>query len=130
MNQVYLWPSSRDRTANAAAVVGQKVLLTDYLLQHMSKRQVDWVVAHELVHLRHRHPGKGAAAGLLGIGFMVSYLAILYVQQAALMFPDFQSLFGTLFQLRYGFMLVLFMGFLWVRNVRMREMNSSRTTRP
>lgn len=57
VKQVYLWPTRRDRSANAAAAVGNKVLLSDYLLQHMSKRQVDWVVAHELVHLRHRHPG-------------------------------------------------------------------------
>ena len=59
VNQVYLWQTKDDRSANAAAVVGNKVLLTDYLLQNLSKRQVDYVVAHELAHLRHRHPGMG-----------------------------------------------------------------------
>lgn len=58
IRQVYLMPSSKDRHANAAAVQGNKVVLFDYLVQNMSRREVDAIVAHELAHLRFRHPGK------------------------------------------------------------------------
>jgi hypothetical protein len=41
-------------------------MLTDYLLQHLSRREVDAVVAHEVAHLKHRHPR------LLGIAFLLA----------------------------------------------------------
>lgn len=67
IRQVYLVPSGQDRVANAAAVVGNKVVLYDYLVRSLSRREVDAVIAHELAHLRFRHPGKGGrfAAGVV-----------------------------------------------------------------
>ena len=74
LQQIYLLPTSKARIANAYARTGNSVILTDYLLQHLSKREVDAVVAHEITHLQRRHPrwlsitlliGCGAA-GLLG----------------------------------------------------------------
>jgi hypothetical protein len=41
-------------------------MLTDYLLQHLSRREVDAVVAHEVAHLKHRHPR------LLGVAFLLA----------------------------------------------------------
>jgi hypothetical protein len=38
VNQVYLQPTTAEREANAAAAIGNKVILTDYLLQHLSPR--------------------------------------------------------------------------------------------
>ncbi len=58
LRQVFVMPTSKGREANAAAAVGNMVLLNDYLLQHLTKREVDAVVAHELAHLRQRHPGR------------------------------------------------------------------------
>ena len=42
--------------ANAGAHRGNNILLSDYLLEHLSKREVDRVLAHELAHLKRRHP--------------------------------------------------------------------------
>ena len=38
--------------ANAFAAQGNTVMLTDYLLTHLTRREVDAVVAHELTHLK------------------------------------------------------------------------------
>lgn len=73
VRQVYVLPAGKWRMANAFAMQGNNVLLTDYLLQHLSKREVDAIVAHELAHLQRRDPRRlwtiivlvGAAAGVL-----------------------------------------------------------------
>jgi Zn-dependent protease with chaperone function len=119
VNQVYLWPTKDDRAANAAAAVGDKVLLTDYLLQHLSKRQVDWVVAHELVHLRHRHPG-AAARGLWVVGVGL-YLGFFYLWFAAPTSPGLQRVLGGLVQCRFGVLLLLHLGLLVVYNFGRRR---------
>jgi Zn-dependent protease with chaperone function len=53
---VYILSASRRRLANAFATSGNTVILTDYLLANLSKREAEAVVAHELAHLRYRHP--------------------------------------------------------------------------
>lgn len=57
LNQVYVIPGVRTRFANAFATSGNDVLISDFLLARLSRREVDAVLAHELAHLRHRHPG-------------------------------------------------------------------------
>jgi len=56
IRQLYVLPMARSRLANAFAVQGETVMLTDYLLTHLGRREVDTVLAHEVTHLRHRHP--------------------------------------------------------------------------
>lgn len=51
---VYIIPD--DESANAFAAKGNLVALTNYLLQRLNRREVDAVVAHELTHLRKKHP--------------------------------------------------------------------------
>lgn len=58
VRQVYVIPTVRSQMANAFAAQGNNVLLTDYLLERLSRREIDAVVGHELTHLRHRHPRK------------------------------------------------------------------------
>ncbi len=49
--------AARDaRLMNAFALQGRRVLITDTLLEQLSRREVDSVIAHELAHLRFRHP--------------------------------------------------------------------------
>ncbi|MGV8042612.1 MAG: M48 family metallopeptidase [Thermoanaerobaculaceae bacterium] len=56
VQQLYVLPARKARLANALAALGNVVVLTDYLLANLSRREVDAVVAHELAHLRKRHP--------------------------------------------------------------------------
>lgn len=58
--QVYVTPSQKMRMANAFAHPRQNILLTDYLLKNMSKREVDAIVGHELTHLQAKHGQKRA----------------------------------------------------------------------
>ncbi len=89
LQQLYVMPVGRTRLANAFAVMGNTVILTDYLLGRLSKREVDAVVAHELAHLKLKHPSKIAGAYLLGLAlagvlwsglWVVSLFAAFFVQ--------------------------------------------------
>jgi Zn-dependent protease with chaperone function len=121
VNQIYLWRSHRDRAANAAAVVGNKVLLSDYLLQHMSKRQVDWVVAHELVHLRHRHPGKVASGGAVWLAVVAFYVLTFYARNMGGLPSGLRVAYDVVMLLRYGLLLALLRCDVWLRTFRMRR---------
>lgn len=71
LQQIYILPASRMRMANAFATAGNSVILTDYLLAHLNRREVEAVVAHEVAHLRHRHP---RLLGLAMAGILVAWM--------------------------------------------------------
>jgi Zn-dependent protease with chaperone function len=54
LQQVYIMPSPG--AVNAFAVQNGNVILTDQLLQHLNKRELDAIIAHELAHLQYKHP--------------------------------------------------------------------------
>ena len=58
VKQVFIMPAARTQVANAFAARNGMVMFTDYLLQRLDKREVDAIAAHELTHLRHKHPAK------------------------------------------------------------------------
>jgi len=58
LQQVYLIPSGKGQMANAFARTGNTISFTDFLLRRMSQREVDYVMAHELNHLKFKHPAK------------------------------------------------------------------------
>src|SRR5271166_3883685 len=68
IKQVFVLSSGRMQVANAYATGAQTVMFTDYLLQRLTKREVDAIAGHELTHLRHRHPKK---LGLTLIGVIL-----------------------------------------------------------
>ena len=55
LRQLYVLPTPFMPMANAFALRGDRILLTDQLLNVLSRKEVDAVVAHEIGHLRHRH---------------------------------------------------------------------------
>ncbi len=85
LQQVYVLPMKRARMANAFAVQGQVVMLTDLLLERLSREEVDAVLAHEIAHLKRGDPLKIALAwfgftlvpflSLLSLGFGWALLA-------------------------------------------------------
>jgi Zn-dependent protease with chaperone function len=62
LKQLHIMPMARSRIANAFAVSDQSVILTDYLIQRLSRRELEAVMAHEIAHLRLKHPRKLALA--------------------------------------------------------------------
>src|SRR2546430_10378795 len=86
LQQIYLIPSGKGRMANAFARTGNTIAFTDYLLSQMTKREVNFVIAHELTHLQKKHANKLASilAGVaVGLGFAVASLG------SFLQFPTF-----------------------------------------
>lgn len=69
LHQIYVLPMSRGRIANAFAMRGNNVLFTDYLLAHLTRREVDGVIAHELAHLGRNHLRILSVGMLLACGF-------------------------------------------------------------
>jgi Zn-dependent protease with chaperone function len=66
LKQLYILPTGKMPQANAFAMRGGNVIITDHLLQSLSRREVDAIAAHELGHLKFHHP-----TWLLGIFFAV-----------------------------------------------------------
>jgi Zn-dependent protease with chaperone function len=76
VNQIFVIPAGKGQIANAYAAKNRIVMFTDYLLEHLSKREVDGVAAHELGHLRHKHPAKLTFALIAAI-FLPQYFSAL-----------------------------------------------------
>ena len=83
LQQVYLIPSGKGQMANAFASSGNNISFTDFLLQRMNPREVDYVMAHELTHLRLKHPSKLVGARLAGFFLGMFLMAGLYFVPAA-----------------------------------------------
>jgi Zn-dependent protease with chaperone function len=56
LNQIAVVPADRWRDANAYALQGNNLWITDYLLKQLNVLEVDAIVAHELGHLKLKHP--------------------------------------------------------------------------
>ena len=55
LRSLILLPAGQMQEANAFASRNNTVLLTDYLLQNMTRREVNAVMGHEMTHLQHKH---------------------------------------------------------------------------
>jgi Zn-dependent protease with chaperone function len=91
LQQVYIIPSGKGQMANAFARRGNVISFTDFLLQRMSRREVNYVLGHELSHLKLGHPGKLALAAVVsyfvaitGVGFLDPFLHLSAVPRYAL----------------------------------------------
>ncbi|HEY1422928.1 MAG TPA: M48 family metalloprotease [Candidatus Acidoferrum sp.] len=101
LQQVYLLPPSRSRLANAYARSGRSILLTHYLLSHLTRREVDAVVAHELAHVKHDHP-RLLSFALMG-GFAAVAVPYFSYQWPQLWKPLFDVMFVAIPLLTYYF---------------------------
>jgi len=91
LQQIYLLPPSKSRMANAYARSGRSILLTHYLLSHLTRREVDAVVGHELAHIKNDHPR------LLGLALLGGYAAVAFPYFAFSPGPYWKPLFDLLF---------------------------------
>lgn len=76
VRELYVMPQRRARMANAFAAQNNSVLITDYLLAHLGRDEVDAVLAHELAHLHRQHPQRLAFA-LFGAAFLPATVWVL-----------------------------------------------------
>jgi Zn-dependent protease with chaperone function len=67
VKNIMLLPAGKAQMANAFAAANNNVMFTDYLLQKLTRREVDAVAAHELTHLKKQHPAKLVFAMLAAI---------------------------------------------------------------
>ncbi len=58
LRQLYVVPFRRFRLANAFAVQGRAVMLTDQLIERLDRDEVDAVLMHELAHLSRNDPAR------------------------------------------------------------------------
>jgi Zn-dependent protease with chaperone function len=79
LQQVYVMPTRKARMANALARRGNSIIVTDYLLEHLSKREVDGVLAHELGHLIKGNRSRGLRFALF-ITFVIAVFVMANLQ--------------------------------------------------
>ncbi len=109
LQQVIILPAQRMQIANAFASSANTVMFTDFLLERMSKREVDAIAGHELTHLKCSHPAKlqiavfAAVFAPMGIGFFNAFFGIpmMSLVRAGVKLPlavitGFYSMQGTL----------------------------------
>lgn len=77
LRQIYVLPAGKGNLANAFASHAGHVLVSDYLLRTLSKREVDAVMAHEVAHLRRRHPAAMRLAFVLAIAVPIALAVVL-----------------------------------------------------
>jgi heat shock protein HtpX len=63
LREVYVLPAARTRLANAYAMENDRILLTDFLLAHFTRREVAAIAAHEVDHLRQKRQTPWAQLG-------------------------------------------------------------------
>ena len=69
LKDAYVLPEDRAQLSNAFARSDDTVGVTNSVLRHLSRREVDAVMAHEIGHLQARHPhGSGTRTLLIVIG--------------------------------------------------------------
>lgn len=79
VKQVSFLSTGSDRTANAFAANGNLLIFTDRLLSDLSRREVDGMIAHELAHLRRRHPARPTQAqAISGLAPLLILLALAF----------------------------------------------------
>jgi Zn-dependent protease with chaperone function len=101
LKQLYVMPMARLQGANAFAVSNGTVMLTDVLLEQLSEREVVAVMAHEVAHLKHKHPIRIARTGLFALIFpliLLQWLSLLRWLPSilAIAVPVLSSLLATL----------------------------------
>ncbi len=71
LREAFLIADTNGRTVNAFASSGENILLTEYLLSQFSRREIDFIVGHELAHLQRKHIQKNVWISVLTVPVMI-----------------------------------------------------------
>jgi Zn-dependent protease with chaperone function len=88
LREAFLIADTNGRTVNAFASSGDNILLTEYLLSQFSRREMDFILSHELAHLQRKHIQKNVWLSVLTVpvlvfmnsflgGFVMTFLTLL-----------------------------------------------------
>lgn len=90
LQQIYVVSALKSKMANALAMSNSSVILTDYLIENLSKREIDAAMGHELTHIRRKHPILLARVFLFTLAFpALALLVFAFVHEiASLPGPD------------------------------------------
>ena len=77
LKNIFVLPSGKLPVANAFAAGNGVVMVTDYVLHKLSRREVEAVAAHEIGHLQYKHPQKLGAA-FLGVILVPMFVRSLF----------------------------------------------------
>ena len=75
IQQAFIMPARANLMGNAFAIMGNKVMITDYLLERLTRKETDCVVGHEVAHLKYRHTLMLSWLGFIGI-YLLVYLGL------------------------------------------------------
>ena len=67
LKQIYVLPEGSAQLSNAFARSDNAVMLTGSLLRHLSKREVDAIMGHEIGHLKEKHPHRKGIVTLISL---------------------------------------------------------------
>jgi Zn-dependent protease with chaperone function len=65
LKQIYVLPEGSAQLSNAFARSDNAVMLTGSLLRHLSRREVDAIMGHEIGHLKEKHPHRKGVVTLV-----------------------------------------------------------------
>ena len=90
LREAFLIADTNGRTVNAFASMGENILLTEYILSQFTRRELDFIVSHELSHLRRKHIQKQLWVSVLTIpallmmnSFLAGFVMTLFVLAGA-----------------------------------------------
>lgn len=94
LQQIFVLPPAQWRLINVFAFPGLGLHLTPPLLEHLTTREVDALMAHELTHLGRQRTWSGLGAFLFGVGFGPSFVVFLFCLSGAFNADRWWPLFG------------------------------------
>jgi len=77
LGQIYVVPAGKARQANAFAHSANNLIFTEYLINELTKREVDAVIGHELTHLKKGHPRWLGSSFTFSLGAVIAAWAFL-----------------------------------------------------
>ncbi|HEX5602003.1 MAG TPA: M48 family metalloprotease [Pyrinomonadaceae bacterium] len=77
LQQVYVLPESSAQLSNAFARSDNSVMITNSLIENLSRREVDGIMAHEIGHLQAKHPQR--AGIVMTVAFIIANLVATFI---------------------------------------------------
>jgi Zn-dependent protease with chaperone function len=99
LREIYVLPAARVRLANAYAIEADRILLTDFLLAHFTRREVEAIAAHEIDHLRQKRRTPWALIGGCAVAVFAFVFLLVAVDAAARVIDEFANPTGPVWPL-------------------------------